>query len=115
MHDASAQGNDFFKCDFCLSGWSEDRPMVEGHRGSLICVRCLTLAYTQVVVHDAGEAPPGGTTCALCLEERSQKHWHSPLRETAWACERCIRQAAQMLEKDPESSWTRPSRTADPA
>lgn len=110
MHDPSAQGNDFFKCDFCLNPWAEDRPMVEGHRGSLICARCLTLAYTQVVASESGEKAPEPVTCALCLEHRSQAHWQSPARPEAWACERCIRQSAQMLEKDEESGWKRPGR-----
>lgn len=110
MHDEKAQGNDYFKCDFCLNSWAEDRPMVEGHRGSLICVRCLTLAYSQVVVESAGESAPAGAICALCLEHREQQHWHSPLRDEGWACERCIRQAGQMLEKDPEYGWKRPGR-----
>ncbi|MCA9287259.1 MAG: hypothetical protein KDA05_01665 [Phycisphaerales bacterium] len=110
MHDPSARGNDFFKCDFCLSAWSEDRQMVEGHRGALICVKCLTLAYAQVVTQDAGQAAPAGVACTLCLEQRTQKHWRSPLRDEAWACERCIRQSGQVLEKDPDSGWTRPGR-----
>lgn len=111
MHDESAQGNDFFKCDFCLSPWSEDRPMVEGHRGSLICAACLAVAYTQVVVHEIGDEGAAGVKCTLCLEERKQKHWHSPMREEAWACERCIRQSGQMLEKDEEYGWKRPGRS----
>lgn len=110
MHDENATGNEYFKCDFCLSPWAEDRQMVEGHRGSLICARCLTLAYAQIVGADSGAAPPEGATCALCLEDRAQQHWQSPLRAEAWACERCIRQSGQMLEKDPESGWRRPGR-----
>jgi len=110
MHDQKAEGNEFFKCDFCLNPWAEDRPMVEGHRGSLICARCLTMAYLEVVTSDAGETPPEGVTCALCLEDRPQKHWHSPVRDEAWACERCIRQSGQTLEKDEESGWKRPGR-----
>lgn len=112
MHDQGAAGNDFFKCDFCLNPWAEDRPMVEGHRGSLICARCLTVAYSEVVAHERGTTPPEGVACALCLEDRSQAHWQSPAREQAWACERCIRQSGQMLEKDPDSGWTRPGRAA---
>ena len=34
-----------FLCDYCGNTWSDDRPMVEGHRGSLVCARCLSLAY----------------------------------------------------------------------
>ena len=84
--------------------------MVEGHRGSLICARCLTVAYLEVVVNGGGSTPPPGTTCALCLEERKQRHWQTPARGEAWACERCIRQSGQMLEKDEEAGWKRPGR-----
>jgi len=29
MHETNAQGELSFKCDFCLSPWTDDRPMVE--------------------------------------------------------------------------------------
>ena len=34
-----------FLCDFCGEHWSEERPMVEGHHGSLACGPCLTAAF----------------------------------------------------------------------
>jgi hypothetical protein len=108
MHDESADGSEFFKCDFCRRPWAEDRPMVEGHRGSLICGQCLTVAFADVVLHSGGATLPAGTTCKLCLEERKEPCWQSPMHETEWACLRCIKQSAGVLTKDKESGWTRP-------
>ena len=108
MHDDTAEGNDFFKCDFCLSGWSEDRPMVEGHQGSLVCSSCLTIAYAEAVVHKQRNAP-AGMACTMCLEERPDLAWVSPLREEAAICVRCIKQAAGRLVKDPDTDWAKPT------
>jgi hypothetical protein len=113
MHDHTAQGNDFFKCDFCRRAWADSLPMVEGHQGSLICAECLTAAFTRVVVENAGEplAPPA--VCALCLEQRADPHWRGPLAD-AFACKRCIKQSAAILERDPDVAWKRPA-TPKPA
>ena len=46
-----------FLCDFCRREWTEDSPMVEGHHGSLVCGRCLTVAYIEVVSHERSNAP----------------------------------------------------------
>ena len=83
--------------------------MVEGHRGSLICADCLTVAYALVVNGGGGEEPPEGVTCALCLEDRPEKHWQSPLHPEVFGCKRCINQSARILEKDPEQGWKRPA------
>lgn len=107
MHDHTAEGNDYFKCDFCRNSWAEDRPMVEGHQGSLICVHCLTVGFTQVVVSGTGQPLQPPALCALCLEQRTDPHWRSPLQD-AWACRRCLKQSAAILEKDPEYGWKRP-------
>jgi len=82
--------------------------MVEGHQGSLICVKCLTLAYRELVLEAAGEAPGEGETCALCLEHREDPAWRSPVREEAHACRRCVKQSAGILHKDPDTEWTKP-------
>jgi len=82
--------------------------MVEGHRGAIICGRCLTVAYTEVVLHGLDSAHEPGAACSLCLEQRDEAMWTSPAREHAHACRRCIKQAAGVLTKDKESGWTRP-------
>ncbi len=103
MHDQSAQGNEFFKCDFCRRGWSEDRPMVEGHQGSLICAPCLTIACVE---RAPAEAP---FKCVMCLQEGlTGACWASPLHAQSLICGKCIAQSAGTLERDPEYGWKRP-------
>ena len=126
-----------FLCDFCGQTWAPDRPMVEGHRGSLACARCLTLAFDELWNRQeetgAGNSaqqeddnthpqpppsgrgleerhPPVGTPCVMCLEQRDEPHWHSPVREDAWMCKRCAKQSVVMLERDPEAGFKRPPR-----
>jgi len=107
MHDHAATGNDYFKCDFCRRSWAEELPMVEGHQGSLICSECLTAAYALVALRGEGEALQSPSVCALCLEQRADVHWRGPLGD-AWACKRCIKQSAAILEKDAEVGWKKP-------
>ncbi|MDX2147818.1 MAG: hypothetical protein SFZ23_09880 [Planctomycetota bacterium] len=119
MHDSAASGNEFFKCDFCAQPWSEDRPMVEGHRGSLICGSCLRVAWLHVTgLHATG--PNGAAnagpmsdeaSCALCLMHKREPAWQSPSTE-AWACRWCLTKSAEMLERDPDVAWTRPEAAA---
>jgi hypothetical protein len=100
-------GPDDFLCDFCRRPWDGRSPMIEGHQGSLICGRCLTIAY-RVVALDEGPAGEPGPICTMCLEQRAQANWRSPLHDDAFICERCIRQSAQALSKDPDAGWARP-------
>ncbi len=110
MHDTDAAGNEYFKCDFCGKAWSEELPMVEGHRGSLICATCLSVAYADVVLRGQSTAPPEGVTCAMCLEVRKDAQWQSPVKTESFVCLRCLKQSARMLEKDAESKWKRPEK-----
>ncbi|MEL7473600.1 MAG: hypothetical protein AAGK04_09810 [Planctomycetota bacterium] len=111
MHDSSATGNDFFKCDFCSSGWTEDRPMVEGHKGSLICASCLSLAYRQVVVVESGEAFGDHDACTLCLmHKEAEPMWRSPVGAEAIVCRECLIRAAVTLGKDREYGWSAPAK-----
>lgn len=103
-------------CDFCHRAWSEDVPMVEGHRGSCVCGRCLAVAYGEVVLNGHDSAA-GAYTCPLCLEADRDREalgragepgWRSPVYDGAVICRRCIRLAAASLEKDRDSGWKRP-------
>tara|TARA_R110002073_G_scaffold118918_1_gene258250 strand:+ start:86284 stop:86631 length:348 start_codon:yes stop_codon:yes gene_type:complete len=113
MHDTDDNNELLFKCDFCKMPWADTRPMVEGHRGSLICGQCLSIAYTELIHLDSGYAPAKGEACVLCLEtDRKDLHWQSPIDDASIACKRCIKQSAGVLKKDPDNGWTRP---ADPS
>jgi len=107
-------GEDFL-CDFCMRCWREDLSMVEGHRGSLICVECLTQACRTVLLEGAGIAVPPYASCALCLRHISAPHWQSPSVEgNPIVCQECIERSAGMLERDPSTGWTRPKRVPKP-
>lgn len=107
--DKENMAPDEFLCDFCHRPWAEDRPMIEGHQGSIICGACLTVAFTAMA-SPAGLTPADGTKCNLCLETRAEfgPMWQSPRYEEAWVCTRCADQAAETLEEDTETPWSRP-------
>jgi len=99
-------------CDFCTAVWTEDRPMVEGHHGSVICGSCLSVACASILIAGRDDGAPG-CTCTMCLEERSDPAWRSPLRDEAIVCRRCVRLAARQLERDPDFGWRRPEGEPD--
>lgn len=124
-----------FLCDYCGSTWSDDRPMVEGHRGSLVCAKCLNLAFdllwNRAPAWDGKGPPPPtppdlampeGALCRMCLEHREEPSWQSPMEVGeenpelaeqsggAWLCKRCAKQSVVMLERDPELKYTRPDK-----
>lgn len=116
MHRKGANPTDMqpadFICDFTGKAWDGSFPMVEGHQGSLICGDALRVAYTEVVLLGQGSMPTG-TTCTMCLEQRDEPGWQSPVHtgereQGACICRRCIRQSATKLEKDPDWGWTKP-------
>ena len=105
-------------CDFCHREWTADEPMIEGHHGSCLCGRCLTVAYTEVILggHDTA---PAEYKCPMCLEERQDREalgrggepgWRSPLDEQAVICKRCIDLAARSLDKDKNWDWEAPKK-----
>jgi hypothetical protein len=96
-----------FLCDFCGRCYAPERPMVEGHRGSLICGPCLALAYATLWNLGTGEAVEARIVCTLCLSHNGDPMWRSPVMD-ALVCKRCSKQSAVMLERDPESRWKRP-------
>jgi len=109
MNETNEQGEVVFRCDYCKMAWAADRQMIEGHRGSLICDRCLSIAYTEIVHLDSGYHPAKTEACRLCLEvERDGLHWQSPIDDAALACRRCIKQSAGVLHKDPDFPWKKP-------
>jgi len=97
-----------FICDFCAGTWREDRPMVEGHRGSLICGNCLAMSYRELWLSLLGEPLPEHDVCSLCLSNNGDPVWHSPMNEKSIVCKRCSKQSVVMLERDEEVGWKRP-------
>ncbi len=103
-------------CDLCRREWTEDVPMVEGHHGSCICGRCVTVAYAEVVLHGAHRARIG-YECPMCLEGDGDREATDRGGEPGWPgpseaviCRRCIELAARSLEKDRDSGWKRPEK-----
>ena len=103
-------------CDFCHREWNEAVPMIEGHHGSCLCGKCLSVAYAEVVVNSQGTASDE-YTCPMCLEGSTDREtlgrggepgWRSPVVEDAVLCRRCLEMAAKALDKDPDSDWSKP-------
>lgn len=99
-------------CDFCGRPWADGVPMVEGHRGSCICGRCLTVAYAELVLHRRPTRVPGDA-CTLCLVSDDAPGWVSPVRAEAVICQPCAKRAAGVLHKDPDWAWSKPQPEAD--
>jgi hypothetical protein len=109
MQRKDDEGRLFFVCDYCHQPWDDHRPMVEGHRGSLICSHCLSIAYAEIVQLKLGAPVEQEDKCLLCLEHgRADPHWRSPLVDDAIACKRCLKQAAGVLHKDKDYDWQKP-------
>lgn len=104
-------------CDLCHEEWREDVPLIEGHQGSCICGPCLTQAWSDLINNKRGAAE-GDYLCPMCRERNEDRAaigranepgWQSPKGDHAVICTRCIGLAATALEKDPESSWSKPT------
>lgn len=112
MHKTDAQGQLIeSRCDYCTRIWDPEGTelMIEGHQGSLICLKCLSIAYADVV-QAGGGFQNQGLKCTMCIEDREQPQWESPVNEGVRICLRCMKQAATALEKDPETGWKRPGK-----
>ena len=103
-------------CDFCHREWSAEEPMIEGHQGSCICGKCLTVAYREVVIGKADSAT-AKYQCTMCLEKEADRAalnrggepgWGSPAYPVASICRRCIKLGAASLHKDSDFDWTKP-------
>ena len=114
MHRAGADPNNMtpedFLCDYCGNSWADDRPMIEGHRGSCLCVKCLSVAYRVLAIDDDGVASSESTTCAMCITTNGEfPLWESP-STGAFACAQCVKRTAGIMHKDPDIAWTKPAK-----
>jgi hypothetical protein len=93
-------------CDFCRTDWNGQSPVIEGHRGSIICLECLKLALDSLTTGPTFK-------CILCLREplpATLPRWHHSNTPTTFACEGCIHQTADVFDRDPDIDWTWSSR-----
>jgi len=93
-------------CDFTGTEWDEQVPMIEGHRGAVICLDALRRAIDQAAEADAP------FMCTMCRREREagKKMWRHPdppetATPDAAICWPCIRQADKAFGKDPDTDW----------
>lgn len=98
-------GGIVISCDFCGTDWDEVRAMVEGHKGSVLCLDCLEKAMADA---QPAEQP---FDCALCLMKKDAgvRCWQHPspapspgLNAQAELCWDCVRLAAKTFHKDKE-------------
>ena len=107
-------------CDFCHREWTEDLPLIEGHHGACICGPCMTIAYTEIIMHKAGGSL-AEHRCTMCLEKETDRAelgrggepgWQSPAHPDAVICRRCIKLGSGALHKDRDFDWHKPDREA---
>jgi hypothetical protein len=95
-------------CDFCGRDWDMEKPMIEGHRGSILCIDCLARAIGDAA--DAGEP----FACTMCLRrfDAGGRRYRSVEPSTdanadAVICWDCIQQADRAFGKDAQTDWQR--------
>ena len=89
-------------CDFCGTDWDGVSPVIEGHRGSIICLECMKTALNGLCF--AGEP----FKCVLCLREpipAAVERWNHANHPQTYACKSCVHQAAEVFDKDPDIDW----------
>ena len=105
MQREEDNGGIVISCDFCGTDWDEELAMIEGHRGSVLCLACLKQAL------DNAEPSDEAFTGTLCLAEKpaGTSVWKHPdptpspgLNPGALLCWDCIRLAAKGFHKDKE-------------
>jgi hypothetical protein len=101
MHRIEGDGL-IVSCDFCATDWDGDSAVIEGHRGAVLCLPCLDLALERLA--------PGGEEfkCVLCLRERipvNEARWAHPNRPETYACQSCVHQAADVMDRDSDIDW----------
>lgn len=106
MQREADDGGIIISCDFCGEDWlpydeDQSNPMIEGHQGSIICLKCLKIALKMKTEGD------GEYTCCMCLRENlpaDLPRWQSEATD-AVICRDCINQAAGTFSKDPDVDW----------
>lgn len=98
----------FLACDFCGIDWDMERPMIEGHKGSILCLDCLGRAI------DEASSSSEPFDCTLCLVEREppMARWAHPepgedANAAATVCWDCLQQADRTFARDKDTDWSR--------
>ncbi len=94
-------GGIVISCDFCLTDWDEVIVMIEGHKGSVLCLDCLKFALKLARPAEAS------FDCRMCLQhfEPGEPVFRHPDTPEAAICEGCMKQAAGTFSKDPDIDW----------
>lgn len=103
------QGYVIISCDFCGVDWDEVIPMIEGHKGSVLCLNCMKQAIGQLV----SETEP--YKCTMCVKDGlpgDLRHWRHPsptpspgLNVGAIMCIDCLQQANKTFGRDKDIDW----------
>src|SRR4030095_9584123 len=86
-------------CDFCGTDWDGVSPVIEGHRGSIICLECMKATPDGM---QSGREP---FTWVLGRREpipASVERWNHANHAQTYACKSCVHQAAEVFDKDPD-------------
>ena len=95
-------------CDYCGEAtWSQNKPCIEGHQGSIVCGPCLTTAYRELVLLKNEQETT--EKCRMCLEHREDPVWLGYINPNAPICKRCVKQAAGALTKSKLWDWSKPT------
>lgn len=101
-------------CDFCGTDWDQVKPMIEGHRGSIVCLDCLGRAVEAAAAADAA------FKCTMCQQDREPATpvYRNPAPDEqanieAALCWDCIQQADRAFSKDPDTEWERKIKPTD--
>lgn len=92
-------GGIVISCDFCGADWDEVKPMIEGHRGSVLCLECLKLARPKLAPSDTA------FECRLCIQEKpaGTMSWSGTAiggAPAARVCKPCVEQATRAFTKE---------------
>ncbi len=95
-------------CDFCGTDWDMEIPMIEGHKGSILCLNCLARAIDEA--KDATE----GFMCTMCRQDYDAgQKCYAPIERPANAnpdaviCWDCLQQADRTFARDKDTEWER--------
>ena len=94
-------------CDFCGdAAWSQGKPCIEGHQGSIVCGICLTKAYKELVL--SKRELETEAKCRMFLENREDPVGLGAIEPIAPICKRCVKQSAGALTKSKHWDWSKP-------